>query len=87
MMMADADAPRFGHSPGDVAAPVGNDPQVIYSGGADINADEVVDASDLSLLLSQWGPCASMIDCFADLDGNGAVDLDDLVTVLQAWRR
>jgi hypothetical protein len=31
----------------------------------------------------QWGPCET--ECTADLDCNGDVDVDDLVTVILSW--
>lgn len=87
-LLTSAIAPVFGQIPGEALTTIiGRDPQVIFAAGADLNADDVVDASDLSLVLSLWGPCPSAIDCFADLNGNGAVDMDDLVAVLEAWRR
>ena len=48
-----------------------------------LNDDGVVDFDDLSLLLSDWGPCAA--SCAADLAPNGAVDFDDLSILLASW--
>jgi hypothetical protein len=49
---------------------------------ADLNADGVVGASDLSILLGAWaaGPGSQ-----ADLDHSGSVDSADLATLLGAW--
>jgi len=51
---------------------------------ADVNADGIVDASDLSLLLSGYGEAAGgaryNINC--DFDNNGVVDLSDLSYLL-----
>ncbi len=51
-------------------------------GTGDLDGDGVVDASDLGLLLSQWGPC---VGCIADLNGDGFVDAADLGILLNAW--
>jgi alpha-tubulin suppressor-like RCC1 family protein len=46
----------------------------------DVNGDGAVDASDLSLLLSQWGAPGS-----ADLDQSGEVSAADLALLLSYW--
>lgn len=46
----------------------------------DFNSDGVVDASDLALLLGNWGQPG-----VGDLDDSGAVDAVDLSIVLGAW--
>ena len=51
---------------------------------ADLNDDGLVDATDLSILQSQWGRCPPG-GCPADLDGDGRVDGIDLTTLLSAW--
>ncbi|MFO0829057.1 MAG: hypothetical protein U0572_13030 [Phycisphaerales bacterium] len=48
---------------------------------ADFTGDEHVDASDLALLLGDWGNGHS----FADLNCDGAVDAADLAVLLGAW--
>jgi hypothetical protein len=48
---------------------------------ADINNDDVVDVTDLLLLLGAWGTD----DADADIDGNGIVDVADLLLLLSAW--
>lgn len=48
----------------------------------DLDGDGVVGGSDLTLLLSAWGPCPA---CPADLDGSGQVDAGDLAALLAAW--
>ncbi len=45
----------------------------------DTNGDAVVDTADLLELLAAWGPCA---DCPADFDGNGEVNVTDLLILL-----
>lgn len=50
---------------------------------ADINEDGLVDSSDLSFVLSQWGPSKSAMS--ADLDRNGWVDSADLGILLSSW--
>jgi len=47
---------------------------------ADLNGDQMVNALDLAILLSQWGNPGS-----ADLDGSGSVDGPDLAQLLGAW--
>jgi endonuclease/exonuclease/phosphatase family metal-dependent hydrolase len=46
----------------------------------DLNGDGVVDASDLSLLLAQWGTSGA-----ADIDGDGVVGGSDLALLLANW--
>ena len=60
----------------DVAAAMGSQT------GADLNADGVVDATDLATLLASWGPCDC---CPADLNGDGMVGPVDLATLLASW--
>lgn len=50
----------------------------------DINADGVVDATDLAILLGNWGPVPPN-DPIADLNHDGVVGPADLATVLGAW--
>ena len=40
---------------------------------------------DLLTLLTNWGPCPLAEDCQADLDGDGEVDVVDLLLVLAKW--
>jgi hypothetical protein len=47
---------------------------------ADVDGNGSVDASDLALLLGQWGTMGS-----ADIDGSGIVDAGDLAQVLSSW--
>jgi hypothetical protein len=49
---------------------------------ADLDESGSVGASDLSLLLSAWGPC---FGCVADIDGSGTVDAADLSLMLSVW--
>jgi len=50
---------------------------------ADLFPNGIVDAADLGILLSTWGPCRGA--CIADLDGDGDVGASDLATLLAAW--
>jgi hypothetical protein len=50
---------------------------------ADLFPNGIVDAADLGILLSTWGPCRGA--CIADLDGDGQVGASDLATMLAAW--
>jgi hypothetical protein len=47
---------------------------------ADLDGDGVVSASDLAILLGNWGNSG-----IGDLDGNGVVDAGDLAALLGAW--
>jgi len=49
---------------------------------ADLNADGVVDAGDLAMLLGAWGPCPGLQSCPVDLDGSGSVDGADPAILL-----
>lgn len=53
----------------------------------DLNGDEVVDISDLLVLLSNWGECPGGISwgCAGDLNGDGVVDVSDLLLLLANW--
>lgn len=46
----------------------------------DLNGDDVVDASDLAILLGAWGSAGP-----GDLDGDGFVTASDLAVLLGAW--
>jgi hypothetical protein len=47
----------------------------------DLDGDGVVNAADLSILLSAWGGA----DPNADIDGNGVVGAADLTVLLGNW--
>lgn len=73
------------------AASGGSDPQqysldVFLTGEpldpADLNANGMVDSTDLGILLGSWGPCNN---CESDIDGNGTVDSMDLAILLGSW--
>ena len=51
----------------------------------DIDGDGTVGASDLLILLANWGSCADCDDCAADLDGNCTVGAADLLILLANW--
>jgi hypothetical protein len=44
-----------------------------------------VNAQDLAVLLSAWGPCANCDACVADLNGDCTVGPQDLAQLLSAW--
>ena len=46
----------------------------------DLNADHVVDAADLAILLSAWGGTGC-----GDLTLNGTIDGADLASLLSSW--
>ena len=48
----------------------------------DLDGDCAVGASDLLILLADWGPCKG---CPSDLDGNGSVGASDLLILLVNW--
>ncbi|MSR42076.1 MAG: hypothetical protein EXS10_09295 [Phycisphaerales bacterium] len=47
----------------------------------DLNDDGIIDAADLSILLSGWGNPKSG----ADINGDGVVDAEDLTILLSNW--
>jgi endonuclease/exonuclease/phosphatase family metal-dependent hydrolase len=49
---------------------------------ADIDHDDVVDVTDLLILIGAWGECEN---CPADVTGDGLVSTDDLLIVLGDW--
>ncbi len=49
---------------------------------ADLDGDGSVGASDLALLLGNWGPCPA---CPMDFDGDGMVSASDLALLLGSW--
>jgi subtilisin family serine protease len=51
----------------------------------DLNQDGAVNAQDLAIMLSAWGPCASCEVCAADLNGDCVVGPQDLAQLLAAW--
>lgn len=51
----------------------------------DLNLDELVNAADLSILLTAWGPCSLPSACVGDLDCDGQVNAADLDILLGAW--
>jgi len=50
---------------------------------ADINGDETVDGTDMSILLGAWGTCNS--PCPSDLTSSNVVDGADLAILFGAW--
>jgi predicted outer membrane repeat protein len=64
----------------------------------DVNKDLYVDYEDLIRVIAAWGNCQDSIEgnpdsppapvlCDEDTDGNYIVDIQDLIAVLQNWRR
>ena len=51
----------------------------------DLDGDGSVGASDLLILLVNWGPCADCDDCIADIDGDCTVGAIDLLILLVNW--
>ena len=51
----------------------------------DLDGDGHVGASDLLILLVNWGPCADCDTCPADLDGDCSVGATDLLLLLVNW--
>ena len=56
----------------------------IYAIG-DVTGDGVVNVEDLVAVILAWGPCPSPGECPADVDGNGQLDLQDIVTYIEAF--
>lgn len=50
---------------------------------ADIDGDETVDGTDMSILLGAWGTCDS--PCPSDLTSSNAVDSADLAILFETW--
>lgn len=51
----------------------------------DLNGDGVVDATDLAMLLGDWGPVGNCDPIPADVNGDCAVDATDLAILLGDW--
>lgn len=51
----------------------------------DLNGDELVDPSDLLVLLAAWGACGDCNECPPDLNQDCQVGSADLITLLGAW--
>ena len=51
----------------------------------DLTGDDLVNVSDLLIMLGAWGECVDMNDCPADLNGDDVVDVSDLLTLLANW--
>jgi hypothetical protein len=51
----------------------------------DVNGDGAVNAQDIAVVLSSWGPCPPKGACAADVDGDGDVDAADVAAVLSGW--
>lgn len=60
--------------PGDVPLRVG-----------DVDANGVVNVSDLLALLGMWGACDIVNDCPGDLTGDGVVSVSDMLMLLSEW--
>ncbi len=57
--------------------------EIVVGGGGppcDLNEDSFVDASDLAILLSNWGTAGP-----GDIDGSGVVEAPDLAILLGKW--
>lgn len=52
---------------------------------ADLNEDNIVDPSDLLVLLGFWGTCADCDDCVGDFDQDCQIGAADLLTLLGDW--
>ena len=48
-------------------------------------SDNSVDATDLTIVLDNWGAAPSGPANFADINQDGSVDVDDLVAVITGW--
>ena len=51
----------------------------------DLDGDGTVGASDLLIMLANWGPCGDCKDCLADLNGDCVVGASDLLILLANW--
>ncbi len=50
---------------------------------ADANQDGVVNANDILIALSAWGPCQA--PCGSDTDDSGTVDVIDVLAIIDGW--
>lgn len=73
--LADAVGPEI-----DVEIPAECQPEPGCTG--DLNGDDVIDVSDLLILLGDWGSCPG---CPADINGDNVVDVSDLLILLSVW--
>lgn len=53
----------------------------------DANRDQMINVSDLLVLLSEWGECYGddPLICSADMNGDGRINVTDLLALLGAW--
>jgi hypothetical protein len=52
----------------------------------DVNCDRIVNVLDVSGMIGQWGACPQTEpSCSADFDGDGTVDIDDLLSIINNW--
>ncbi|MEE8153832.1 MAG: hypothetical protein V3T53_02605 [Phycisphaerales bacterium] len=58
---------------------------IVFSSPGDLDGDGTVGATDLLILLANWGSCDDCNDCPADLDGNCSVGASDLLILLANW--
>ena len=82
--------PRFLDDPGTPDTGAGSAPFVDMgayefdpSCPADASGDDVVNVTDLLLLLGEWGPCPA--PCPPDINNDGNVNVTDLLALLAAW--
>jgi hypothetical protein len=50
---------------------------------ADVTSDDLVNITDVLVILITWGPCSA--DCIGDVDGDGMVGVTDVLSALAAW--
>ncbi|MEE8155272.1 MAG: sialidase family protein [Phycisphaerales bacterium] len=58
---------------------------IVFSTPGDLDGDGTVGATDLLILLANWGPCDDCDDCTGDIDGNCSVGASDLLILLANW--
>ncbi len=58
---------------------------IVFSPAGDLDSDGTVGATDLVILLANWGPCEDCDDCPGDIDGNCSVGASDLLILLSNW--
>ena len=65
----------------------GNTFETTCAGGcdADFDGSGTVDGADLTIMLSEWGPCTGPGNCIADLNFDGVVSGADLTILLSEW--
>ncbi len=76
------------------SADAGEEPTLVITEGAapeywpgDLNTDEIVNITDLNMVLIDWSKSGGFTDARSDANGDGTIDITDLNTVLIDWSK